>query len=193
VDSFHHLRQDGVVARFLAALLVDGLPLRRYEEDASQLPGVTLDPGRPEAPANRPPDMAEGAARHCFRQPSAQASGLIGPHLRIDPQLEWDPFSVPNSLGVARLTGADHDQPDSTLLDVGKRVAQLGDLLAAEQSAEMPDEDEQGRHFGPRMAERDRASVIVQQLYASQPLCEAIHARTPFLQLPVPSLPHFAR
>jgi hypothetical protein len=127
--------------------------------------------------------MSEGVARHCFRQPSAQASGLVGPHLRIDPQLEGDPFGFTKGPGVPRSTVADHDQPDPTLLDLGKRVAQLGDLLAAEQSAEMPDEHQQGRSLGPRMAEGDGASVIVLQLDVPQPFRQAVHARAPFFHL----------
>ena len=47
---------------------------------------------------------------------------------------------------MVRRAVADHHEAGAAACDLGLRVAQLRDLLTAEQSPEVPDEDQHDRH-----------------------------------------------
>lgn len=55
--------------------------------------------------------------------------------------------------GVARVSGADHHHLGTRLANLVIAVAQLRDVLAAEQSPEMAQEDQNDLSLGPQIAE----------------------------------------
>ena len=94
-------------------------------------------------------------------QAALQAGGGVRPQLWIDVERTFHMLAVAEIAGMLRPAVADDDQLGSTPADLRKRVAQLRNLLAAEDSAKVADEGEHDRLLAPEITEAHGLSVRV--------------------------------
>jgi hypothetical protein len=164
VENRHQLWDGSVVPGFAAYMLEGGLAVGRDDKGAAKLPGVTLDFGLPETAAHCPPDMAGAAYREGLGHASAQTSSSIGLHLWINPEVKGNCLVFSESLGLPWLAIPDYDESHAPATDLLVRIAQLRDLLAAEQSPKVANEDEKRRLIRPGTAKADGYFLIVDEL-----------------------------
>jgi len=127
----------------------------RDDEDTAELPGIALHGRLPGAAAKRTIGIAEETRRGDPGSAPSKACGSIGHQLRIDEQRGLESELLTEVLGEARVAVADDhdlDPPFAPLLD---RVAQLRDLLTAEESAEVAQEDQHHRAILPIISQPD--------------------------------------
>jgi hypothetical protein len=150
-----------VIARFAAAMLVEQHSSRPDHEDATELPGVALDP----LLSVSLPESADRIERQPWGQdldpPASQPSGPIRAQLGIDEQGTVDAHFIAEPLGEETCTVADDHELGSKTPDLRKLVAQLRDLLAAEDSTEVSDEDQHHRPLFPERLEADLMAVDI--------------------------------
>ena len=97
------------------------------------------------------------------REAEPEAGGPVGLALRVDEQREGDPGLLAERAGVRGVPEADRRQAGAPRPELGLVVAQLRDVLPAEDSAVVPEEDDDGRRVGPERAQADRLAVRVRQ------------------------------
>ena len=88
--------------------------------------------------------------------------GLVGLQPRIGEQTERHPLFFVKALRLLRRSVADRDQLGAGLRDLACGVAQLRDLLLAEQSPEVTQEHENDGRLLPEIAEPDGLAVEVE-------------------------------
>jgi len=84
------------------------------------------------------------AAEQMKQVPRFQFRSLVGGALGIDQQRERDTGFFAKQAGIVQVAQSNRRQPGSGLLKFGFVLAQLRDMLAAEDSAVVPQEDDYG-------------------------------------------------
>jgi hypothetical protein len=143
-------RIDGrVVSRIAAHVAIRHLSTRPNDEDRAELPDVSPHTGRPKTRAQRAQRLeGQGRGEH-LDSAAAKTRGAIGAQLRIHQQWAVEFEIVAKSGCEIRGAIADDDEFDSARSNFFDPVAQLRDLLAAEESTEVADEDEDDRLLLP--------------------------------------------
>ena len=88
--------------------------------------------------------------------------------LGINQKWERDSSLLAKDLGIVCVTQADGDQPSAFIAECLFVVAQLRDVLAAEDSSVVAKEDDHCGVVGPERAESDRLSFRVRQDYSRE-------------------------
>jgi hypothetical protein len=142
-------------------MLIEQHSSRPDHEDATELPGVALDPLL-SVPLPESAERIEGQPRgEDLDPPASQPSGPICAQLGIDEQGPVDVHFIAETLGEQTCTVADDHELGSKTPDLRKLFAQLRDLLAAEDSTEVSDEDQHHRPLFPERSEADLMSVDI--------------------------------
>src|SRR5207249_3031185 len=89
-----------------------------------------------------------------------QAGGAVGGELRIDDDGAFEAGGLPESGDVVGSAVPDGDDPRAGGFDLGDAGAQLRQVLAAEHSPKMPEEDEHRWMVAPEVAEALRGAVL---------------------------------
>lgn len=92
-----------------------------------------------------------------------QSRGLVGFALGIDQQRKRDAGFFAKQAGIVHVAQSDRHQLGSGLLELLLVLAQLRDMLAAEDSTVVPQEDNYGRIVLPQRAEPDITAGSVGQ------------------------------
>jgi hypothetical protein len=145
-------------------MAIDELSSRPDHEHPSELPGVSLDAGLARAGSQGTQGVARKPGGEHLDPPTAQACGPIGAKLRIHQDGPIESIILTEGLSEARGTVADDHELGSAGADLVYAVAQLRDLLTAEHSAEVSDEDEDDRAVLPERSETDALSVDIFEL-----------------------------
>ena len=158
-----------VVAKRLADVRVVIDITRTEDEAAAQLKWVPAELVLPESAVLRAlARLGVVGSKQMKQIRGFEAGGLIGRPLVIDQQGKFDAGFFPEHRSVARVSQSDGAEPRSLGLEFLFMFTQLRDMLAAEDSAVMPEEDNhRGTRF-PKRAEPDRGSVGVGQGDAGQ-------------------------
>ena len=150
-----------MIAGKATLLLPDQLAGGVEDENAAELPGIPLD-----ADLSRPGPAGLAGGRKDTRienayPTSTQPSGPVGAQGGIRIELEGDAGlgTKPRGLCWRTVTDADENRPGRA--DLRRHVAQLCDLLAAEDSAEVAHVDEHCRPVAQDVAQGDLASFAV--------------------------------
>ena len=99
-----------------------------------------------------------------------EAHSTIGLPLGIHQKGERDSRLLAKDLGVACVAQADGGQPSASIAECRFMVAQLRDMLAAEDSSVVAKEGDHCGLVGPKRAESDRPSFRVGQDYSREVL-----------------------
>ena len=178
VQGLQEIPYLGMVSCFAADVSEENPVGRGHDKGPAQLPGIALYPGLAVAAAPGSHQVAECAPRKGPSRTAAEPGGPKGGHFRIDPERGRENQFVPHVPGLGRQTVADHHQLGAPLLDLRVNVTQLRDLLAAEQSAEVADEDEENRLLLPGAPQDDRISIRVGKFDRCQALGSVLHRLT---------------
>lgn len=104
------------------------------------------------------------AATQQMKQVSAlQFGSAVGGALRINQKRKRDAGLFAEETRVAEIAHADRREIRSTRIDFGLMLAQLRDVLAAENSSVVAKKDDHRRAVGPERAEAHSLSVGVRQ------------------------------
>ena len=122
----------------------------REDEATAELEGILAGaslamPGRASALAGR----KVVSAGDVKERTGAEPGGVVGSTTHIDQQRKPDPGLPAKDRGIPQVTQADSGDRCPGLLDGVFVVAQLRDVLAAEDSAVVAQENEQRRTLGP--------------------------------------------
>ena len=153
VERRQDLVDRRVVPRLAAHVAIGQLPVRPDHEDAAELPGVSLDRALARAGAQCAERVPRQARRQDLDATAPQPGRAIGAQLGIHEQRAVELEVLAKGCGKVRRPVSDDDQLGSASANLVDPVAQLRDLLAAEQSAEVADEDEHDRSLPPERAE----------------------------------------
>ena len=82
----------------------------------------------------------------------AQANSLIGFAFVVDEKRELDAGSLAEKLGIAGIAQSNRSETRAFLLELGFKFAQLRDVLSAEDSTVVAQEDERSRPSLPQRA-----------------------------------------
>ena len=97
-----------------------------------------------------------------------ETSSTICLPLGINQKWECDSSLLTKGLGVVCVAQADGGQPSAFIAECLFLVAQLRDVLAAEDSSVVAKEGDHGRGVGPERAQSDRLSFRVAQDYSRE-------------------------
>jgi hypothetical protein len=153
-----------VVAGLAAAVAVGEAGAGVDDEHAAELEGVALDAGLAEAARERAERVQRRARREQLEVPAAKPRGPIGAELRIDENGHVEREVVPERAGEVRRAASHDRELGAARADLGERIAQLRDLLAAEQSAEVAQEREHDRALRPERADPHALASPVREL-----------------------------
>ena len=145
--------QRGMIARALADVLIDRLPVRPDHDGAALLPGVALNGALAVAAGQRTDGIEDRGRSQRRGEATLHGEGGEGATTRVDVQRKRDMLLGLEGPGLLGLAGRDHRDADADSFKLGGDAAQLGDLLSAEHSAEVTDEDEQGGAIAPELSE----------------------------------------
>ena len=152
IQSCENLLDRSVVACNLADMRIRDRVARPDDKHATELPWVAVNAGLTGARAQRPRSVDEQSRREQLQVSSTQprsavrAQRGVNEHRAIQPELLAEPSR--EQCGSI----SDDDKLCAAFADRVDRVAQLRDLLTAEQSTEVSDESEDDRTFGPERA-----------------------------------------
>jgi len=134
----------------------------------AKLPGITLYACLPEPLSEGPDSVPCGLQVYSIQDPAFQPSGTVCSHGGIDEQWERDVLVLSEGLGMLWPAIADNDKFSAKGTDCVYHVAQLRDLLTAEQSPKMAYKDENNRPFLPETTQGYRTALWVKNLYGRQ-------------------------
>ena len=158
-----------VIARLPAHLFIKQFPVRGNHKHPAQLPGIPLKLPLPEPFSQGPHAVPNHPKVHRIRYTSLQACGSVRMHFRIDQQGKVQVLLVPKIRRVFGPSVADDHEVRTEFPYPCHHVAQLRNLLAAEQSPEVPDEDQNNGSILPESPEGNGVSRGIQHLNAGQP------------------------
>jgi hypothetical protein len=92
-----------------------------------------------------------------------QSHSPVGGSLGIDQKRKCNTGFVAEQPGIVHIAQTDRDQSRAGLLELALVLAQLRDVLATDDSAVMPQEDDNGRILFPERAESDFTAVSFRQ------------------------------
>jgi len=97
-----------------------------------------------------------------------QFRSSVGDSFGIDQQRERDTSLVAEQAGIVQVAQSDRRQSGSGLLEFGFALAQLRDMLTAEDSTVVPQKNNHGWILLPQRAEADIAAARLRQHYIRQ-------------------------
>ena len=162
-----------MVAGLAAGVAVEQRAIRADHEDSAELPGIALHLGLAEAAAQRAHGVERQPRREELDAATAQARRTIGAQLGIHEQRTVQREVLTEGRREVSAAVSDDHELGAPGADVFDPVAQLRDLLAAEQSAEVADEDEDDRAVLPEIAESLPAPPPVGELDAGELGCQS--------------------
>ena len=139
------------------------------DKTAAELEGVRTKPANaesllPVAGGPRPfPGFGVVAAEEMKQRGFSQAGGAIRLPLLVDQEREGDAGFLAEEAGILPVTEPDGSETRSLFLEGLLVLAQLRDVLAAEDSAIVAEEDQDRRALSPQRAEPERAAFRVGQ------------------------------
>ena len=142
-----------MIARAPAGVLVSRSPVRQDHDRAALLPGIALDGALAVTAGQGAHGVQDRGGSKRRGEASLHGEGGEGAAARVDVQRKRDMLLGLEGPGLLGPAGRDHRDRDADPLELGGDAAQLGDLLSAEQSAEVTDEDEQGGAIAPELSE----------------------------------------
>lgn len=169
-----------MISRRSGQVSVWNRPVGHHDEDGPLLHGRTHGPGLPEPVPQRPEPVHE-----CFRMKKANDSSTgpnrtvycesrVGVHRRLDVGI------LHKLTRLLNRAIAHNNELGAGGIDLWNDVTQLRDLLFAEHSAEVADEDQDDGLFRPQSAEAHRLAREAQDLYCPQSsLALVIHGSPP--------------
>jgi hypothetical protein len=163
-----------MVARDSAHVPVGELAPRPDHDDAAELPYVALNASLARAAAQRAQGVERQARGEGLHPASPQTGGPIRTKLGIDEQGRVEAVVLSEGLGEVHRPVSHHDQLGSVRSNLVHAFAQLRDLLAAEESAEVTDEDENHRSLLPQRPEAHLLAAPVRELDTREP-CRQSH------------------
>jgi hypothetical protein len=172
-----HFGDRGVIAESLAHVRVQVAIAGSKDESSAELKRILAQLVL--AMALRPCPLAGGsvvAAKEVEEIGDAQSGGAVGGAFFIDKQGKRDPGLFAKEAGVDPVAQADGDDAGSLAAEFGLLLAQLRDVLAAENSSIVPQKGHDRRHFRPDRSQRDWIVVDIGQGDTCQPCAEGAHA-----------------
>jgi hypothetical protein len=157
-----------VVAWFPADLSEQDSALWINHKGTAELPRITLSAGLSESLSKSSNSVSCGPQIDSVRDTTLQTSGPVGFHGGVDKKGKRDLLLLLEGFGMLRTAIADNYKFSAKETDCVHDVAQLRDLLTAEQSAKVPDEDENNRLILPQMTQFYRTALWVKNLYGRQ-------------------------
>ncbi len=154
-----------MVARLSAYLLIREFPGRSNHEDPTQLPRIPLQLVLSEPFPQGPYPVPKHAKVDRIPNASLQARSLVSTHLRINQQRKGKVLFAPKIRCVFGFSVAHDNEFGAQVRYLPFHVAQLRDLLAAEQSAEVPYENRNNGFLRPITAKCDGAAFRIKNLY----------------------------
>ena len=167
----------GVIARSGARVRERRAAIGMENEDASQLQCVALDADLAKAGATGAQSIAPRRRAQQAREVAAQLGRRVSASLRVHQQGKREFLFVAEGGGLARIAVPDHHELGPARVNLRQDVAQLRDLLAAEDSAEVTDENQNDGSLAPQGAESHAASIGIEQFQTGQ-ACRDFHGRT---------------
>jgi len=167
--------------------MVTCFPAYMSEQDSSlcinykrtaKLPGIALYAYLSESFSKGPHCVSCGPQVYSVKDPALQTSGTVCCHGGVHEQRERDVPVFLEGFGMLWPAIADNYKFSTKGADGVYHVAQLRDLLTAEQSPKVPYEDENNRPVLPEMAKHYRTAAWVKNLYRRQFGCN-IHGSLP--------------
>jgi len=144
-------------------------------EATSQLKGIPAEPGHVLA-MTVPPGLPAGG--HVIRTKdmeqvaNPQSGNAISDAFFIDEQRKRDASLLPEEAAVVLVTQPDGGNAGSFMVKFRFVLAQLRDVLAAEDSAIVPQKDHNRRRFGPDRSQPDLITFRIGQTDARQPCAQ---------------------
>ena len=127
----------------------------------SQLPGISLDTGLPKSLSKGPEDVFGGPQIDGVLDPAFQPCGAVCLHGGVNQEWKRDVLLFLEGLSMLGPTVPHNDQFRSQGADVLHHIAQLRDLLAAEESAKVANEDKDNRLVLPEASKGHGAALWV--------------------------------
>ena len=152
----------GVIARGFAQVPEDQGAAGKNDQDPAQLPRVTAGHALPEAALHGPGHVLPGGERaKRLGQASLHLQGPIRLELRVHVEGAGDLKLFLEGLRELPVAVAHEVKLAAAVVDSRKLAVHLHRLLAAEESAEVAEEDEHRRPLAPELLERVLAPVEV--------------------------------
>ena len=139
------------------------------DEHTSQLPRITLHTALSKSLAQRSQGGERQPRGEDLDTAPPKSGRTIGAELRIDQDGAVEPLVLAERCREVRGAVPDDDELGPSGVDVIQSVAQLRDLLTAEQSAEVSDEGEHDRAVRPERAQPHRSPLPVVELEVGEP------------------------
>ena len=153
----------------LAADLGEEDPVTGGEDEGTTLlPRVALDAALEVAAGERAGGVLEHTETEGGTLVAAQAGGGVGGEVGVGEQLEGKLALLLEAGGLCRAAIAHDGEVGASGLDLRVDVAQLHDLLAAEQSAVVADEDQYRGSLVPQATEAHGSTVDVEHVDVSK-------------------------
>jgi len=147
-------------------------------EDTPQLQCVALDTDLTEAGATGPQCVAPSRRAQQARDIATQPRRRVGASLLIHQQGKREFLFIAECGGMRRTAVPDDHELGPARVNLRQDIAQLRDLLAAEDSAEVADESQNDGSLAPQGAEPHAATVGIEQFQTGQTFGDS-HERPP--------------
>jgi hypothetical protein len=138
-----------VVSWFPADLSEQDIALWINHKGTAKLPGITLGAGLSESLSKSPDSVLCGSQIDGVQDPALQTCGPVCCQGGVNKQGKRDLLLLFEGFGMPRLAITDNDKFSTKGTDRVYNVTQLRDLLTAEQSAKVSDENENNRPVLP--------------------------------------------
>lgn len=153
IEGCENLLDRSVIARNLTDMRVGHRVARPDHKHATELPRVAVNAGLAGTGSQCPRPIDEQSRREQLEVSATQSRGPVRTQRRVDEHRAVQPELVAEPSREKRGAVSDDGKLCPAFADFVDRVAQLRDLLTAEQSTEVSDESENDRTFGPERAE----------------------------------------
>jgi hypothetical protein len=154
----------GVVTGRLAAVGVVELVARADDKDTAELPRVPLDSTLSESATVGLEALCEDGEAEASHAAPSELSCPVPAEAGVDVQWERKVEFLSEVSCLRRRAVPDHVELGSSAADLFPDAAQLRDLLAAEDSAEVTNEDQDGGTLPPELLQTPRLSIEVLDL-----------------------------
>ena len=168
----------GVVPGRLTAVGVVERVSRTDDDDAAELPRVPLDLPLPEPTTEGPKAVREDGGAEESHDSASELSRPVGVKAGVDKQGKRNFELLPELTRLLGRSVPDNVESCTQSLDLLPYAAQLRDLLAAEDSTEVTNEDEYGRPLGPELPQESRLAIEVLNLDVSE-VSDPFHEGSP--------------
>jgi hypothetical protein len=155
-----------MISSRLAAVGVVNLIARTDDNNAAELPRISLDSPLSKATAVGIEALREDGKREVSREAPSELACPVGVEARVDEQREGEVKFLLKHPGLGGCTVSDDEELCPPTPDLNTYAAQLRDLLAAEDSAEVANKDENRRPLIPELPQSPRLSIEVLNLDA---------------------------